>query len=87
MLRETPPKEKQKLHKNGKIIKAISKVFWGLILIFVLSYGDNGQNLFIKSGPTSIFTRKRKKTPVHSGNSGEWFSINFNGQKSNLLSY
>ena len=38
-------------------------------------------------GLTFILTKKRKKIPVHSGKSGEPFSINFNGQKSNLLSY
>ena len=41
-----------------------------------------------KMGPTFIFTRKKEmKIPVHSVKSGEPFSINFNGQKSNRLSY
>ena len=35
--------------------------------------------------PTSIFTRKRKKIPVHSVRNGEPFSNNFNGQKSNPI--
>ena len=57
------------------------KVIFELIFIFVLAYGDNGQNVYKNSGPISIFTRKDKEIPVRSVNSGEPFSINFNGQK------
>ena len=51
-------------------------------------YNDkHNDKIYTKNGSNSIFTSKRKKTPVHSVRSGEPFSINFNGQKSNLLSY
>ena len=40
-----------------------------------------------KNGSNVHFHQQKKETPLHSVKSGEPFSNNSNGQKSNLLSY
>ena len=60
------------------------KFIFGLILVLVLSCGQNGQDSYNKLVKHS-FSKHTKEILVQSVRSGEPLYLNFNGQKSNLL--